>query len=143
MRSSSSRSHTSSFVTLRVKTGEVTLQRESIESLTTLAASEAVRARRGSRPGSVRLRNRNRLRGQVVETREDTVILQVDSNRVVVPIAEVQEVTHGRARRPVQVSEAIRIESEPWFKRLVEEGMGAGEAAAHQAPQATRARPEK
>ena len=133
----------SSFVTLRVKTGEVTLQRESIESLTTLAASEAVRARRGSRPGSVRLRNRNRLRGQVVETREDTVILQVDSNRVVVPIAEVQEVTHGRARRPVQVSEAIRIESEPWFKRLVEEGMGAGEAAAHQAPQATRARPEK
>ena len=133
----------SSFVTLRVKTGEVTLARKSIQSLTTLAASEAARTNKDVKPGSVRLRNRNRLRGQLVETRKDAVIVQVDSSRVVVPIAEVQEVSRGGAKRPVKMGERIRIESDPWFKRLVEGGLGGSESAASRAPAPTKARPEK
>ncbi|MCA8956386.1 MAG: hypothetical protein KDC87_09940 [Planctomycetes bacterium] len=108
-----------SYVTLRLETGEITLARAGIRTLTTLAAGEAQEWRRAVATGILRLRNNNRLNGQIVETRDDAVVLQLNANRVVVPRTAIEEVSEGR-RKGIQFADGEELDQDSWFKNLVE-----------------------
>ncbi len=109
------------FVTLRLDRGEVTLPLADIRVLTHLAFDEYQSLRRQGKAGYIYLRNNNRLGGLIVAQRDDSVILQVQSNRVIIPRSAIEHITENEIQKTVQFSEDDSLEDDDWVRRLVEE----------------------
>ncbi|MEE2886748.1 MAG: hypothetical protein VX951_04895 [Planctomycetota bacterium] len=133
----------SSFVTLRIKSGEITLARESIRSLTNVNSGAAEHSAKNMKAGSLRLRNSNWLEGEIVETGNESVIVQLNSNRIVVPLSDVEEVIEGRAKNSVQMADSMRVERDQWFRKLVEDQMQNKTKASHPVTESVSASPRK
>jgi hypothetical protein len=120
----------STFVTLRTTTGEITFARDTLLSLRPLGLSSGKPTQPSMVGSYVRLRNRNRLSGLIVETRKDVVVLQVQSNQVLVPRTEIHAVIHGDSDSPVQIREFVHVDQDEWFRKLVERGIEQEDRAA-------------
>lgn len=113
----------SSFVTLRTESGEITFARARLVSLRPVGEASGKLTKPSMVGSYVRLRNHNRLSGLIVETREESVVLQVQSNQVVVPRTEIDTVIYGDPESPVQIRESVEVDQDEWFWKLVEGGI--------------------
>jgi hypothetical protein len=109
----------SSAITIRTAKGEITLLRSDLRALTTLADAEFEEWKGLASTGLVRLRNSNRLKGKIVEARDDAVILMVNSNRVIIPKSAIESVS-SEVQQGVNLDVQEEIESDDWFRQLVE-----------------------
>lgn len=108
-------------VTLRLERGEVSLPLADIRVLTHLAFDEFESLRKQGKDGFVYLRNNNRLGGVIVAQRDDSVILQVQSNRVIIPKSAIEHIQEVDKQKGVQFSEEDTLDQDDWVRRLVEE----------------------
>jgi hypothetical protein len=109
----------SAAVTIRTTKGEITLLRSDLRALTRLADAEFEEWKDLASTGLVRLRNSNRLKGKIVEARDDAVILMVNSNRVIIPKSAIESVSSD-LQQGVNLDVQEEIESDDWFRQLVE-----------------------
>jgi hypothetical protein len=106
----------SSFLTLDLTPGEITLAFDDLNALVPLA-SEEYREMQGAADGYVRLRNRNRLFGKVLNNSlADNVVLEVQKSQVVIPRATVEEVASS-GRSGVHVPQD---ENADWIKAILQ-----------------------
>ena len=108
------------FVTLTFGRGEVSLPLEDVRVLTHLARDEFKSLKNQGTAGSIYLRNNNRLRGIIVAQRDDSVILQVKSNRVMIPKSAIEHI-QTQPNDTVQFAEDDTVETDDWVRQLVEE----------------------
>jgi hypothetical protein len=86
----------SDYITLGLDRGEVTLAFDKLASLVPLASDEARELQQGT-AGFVKLRNNNKLFGQVIKRGlSDNVILEIQKNQVVIPSSAVEEIGDQR-----------------------------------------------
>ncbi len=115
-------------ITLRIDTGEVTLQVAGIARLTELGSSDYEDLQKVT-SGFVRLTNNNRLVGGILRhIADDHIVLEFRSNRVMVPKSEIGEVVHGEGDAAVRLD--TTREEDDWLSRLVERQLGTGTAPA-------------
>lgn len=106
------------FITLRVATGEVSLQRDSIVRLTGLGSSDYDELQKAT-SGFVRLTNNNRLVGGILESiADDHVILQTRSNRVMLPKSVVGEIIRTEGSTEVRIG--TTSEEDDWLRQISE-----------------------
>ena len=108
----------SSFVTLRMDVGEITLDRSELSALLPLMSSEYEEWKNVA-AGYIRLRNNNRLVGKVVEARNDSIVLMVNANRVIIPRSAIEEVSES-VGDTIQMDDSESLENDAWFRELVE-----------------------
>ena len=102
-------------VTLRVERGEVTLEFAALVRLGSVTSEDYSELMR-STPGLVRLTNDNQLMGSIVRGADGQVALQVESNRIIIPTGEIDEV--GDA-----VPGGVRVggaADDEWIEQLIE-----------------------
>jgi len=109
----------SSFITLRTKGGEVTLMRSDLRVFTALIDTEFESWKALASTGLVKLHNSNRLKGKIVEARDDAVVLMVNANRVIIPRSAIESVT-TQSKKVVNFDAQEAVESDDWFRQLVE-----------------------
>ncbi len=109
----------SSFITLRTKGGEVTLMRSDLRVFTALIDTEFESWKAPASTGLVKLHNSNRLKGKIVEARDDAVVLMVNANRVIIPRSAIECVT-TQSKKDVNLDTQEAVESDDWFRQLVE-----------------------
>ena len=102
-------------VTLRVKKGEVTLPFAELEKLGAINSEEYMNLMR-TKPGLVKLTNDNRLAGSIIRTPDGRLALQVESQRIIIPDAEIEEISSSMPQG-VRVGEDSDDE---WVTRLIE-----------------------
>ena len=113
-------------VTLRVATGEVTLPREELVSLSRLGSADHESLQQVT-PGSVRLHNNSRFIGGIRSSEADGhVVLEDRGNRVVLPASAVGEIVENDARGRVRLK--TTTEEDGWLKEVAERELGAGRA---------------
>jgi hypothetical protein len=108
-----------SFITLRTKGGEVTLMRSDLRVFTALIDTEFEAWKALASTGLVKLHNSNRLKGKIVEARDDAVVLMVNANRVIIPRSAIESVT-TQSKKVVNFDAQEAVESDDWFRQLVE-----------------------
>ncbi|MBM4060620.1 MAG: hypothetical protein FJ265_05925 [Planctomycetes bacterium] len=122
-------------ITLRVGTGEVTLQVASLAKLTELGSADYEELQKVS-SGFVRLTNNNRLVGSILSSiADDHIVLEFRSNRVMLPKSAVGEVVPGESEATVRLG--TTREEEDWLRQLVERQLGTGAAPIEARPGAT------
>ena len=110
-------------MTLNVLGGEVTLGRKDVRVLTSLGKQDYDKLRSGGKAGYVYLRNNNRLRGIIVATRDDSITLEVASNRVIIPRSAIEQIrtTSTTTTKQVTFAEDDAADSEQeWLKRMID-----------------------
>jgi hypothetical protein len=106
----------SSFLTLDLTPGEITIAFDELNAIVPLA-SEEYRAMQGSADGFVKLTNRNKLFGKILtNSLADNVVLEVQQNHVVIPRASIEEVG-SQTKTSVQV---MQDEDADWIKAMLE-----------------------
>jgi len=125
-----------SFVTLRLKQGEISLDRKSIARFAELGSAD-YDALQKMTSGFVRLTNNNRLVGGILQSiADDHVVLETRSNRVMLPKSAVEEIV------PVNSEVGVRIgttqEEDEWLRKLSDQQLrGAKSGAAEPKPTPT------
>ena len=102
-------------VTLRVERGEVTLKFGALVRLGSVTSEDYSELMR-STPGLVRLTNDNQLMGSIVRGADGQVALQVESNRIIIPTGEIDEVDDA-------VPGGVRVggaADDEWIEQLIE-----------------------
>lgn len=111
-------------ITLRVATGEVTLPRDAVAQLTRLGSAEYEELQRATQ-GSVRLTNNQRLVGGILtRIADDHVVLEVRSNRVMLPKDSVGQILSGDDRREVRLG--TTSEEDHWLRTIAARELGTG-----------------
>lgn len=124
-------------ITLRVATGEVTLPRDAVAQLTRLGSAEYEELQRATQ-GSVRLTNNQRLVGGILtRIADDHVVLEVRSNRVMLPKASVGQILSGDDGRDVRLG--TTSEEDHWLRTIAARELGTGRGL--EAPSETAASP--
>lgn len=103
-------------VTLRVQRGEVTFHFESLEALGRVDSEDYAELMRTT-PSLVRLANQNQLTGSIVSGPDGRVSLQVETSRIVIPSAEINNVIDA-VPNDVRVDGA---EDGGWIEQLIEQ----------------------
>ncbi|MCC6670821.1 MAG: hypothetical protein IT458_07165 [Planctomycetes bacterium] len=105
-------------ITLRLEKGEVTLAMGDLSRLVPLGTAEFNELRSASK-GFVRLTNRNRIVGSILgSVQDDHVIVDIQSNRVLIPRHEIEEIGNVG-----QANLAFPEEDDGWLQKLVERRM--------------------
>lgn len=111
-------------LTLKVDTGEVTLQVAALAKLTELGSADYAELQRVT-SGFVRLTNNNRLVGGILSgIADDHVVLEFRSNRVMLPRSAVGQVVSGESDAAVRLD--TTREEDDWLRHLVERQVGNG-----------------
>ena len=111
-------------ITLRVATGEVTLPRDAVAQLTRLGSAEYEELQRATQ-GSVRLTNNQRLVGGILtRIADDHVVLEVRSNRVMLPKDSVGQILSGDDGREVRLG--TTSEEDHWLRTIAARELGTG-----------------
>ena len=106
----------SSFLTLDLTPGEITIAFDDLNAIVPLA-SEEYRAMHGSADGFVKLTNRNKLFGKILtNSLADNVVLEVQQNHVVIPRHTIEEVGN-QTKASVQV---MQDEDADWIKAMLQ-----------------------
>jgi hypothetical protein len=106
----------SSFLTLDLTPGEVTIAFDDLNAIVPLA-SEEYRMMQGSAEGFVKLTNRNKLFGKILtNSLADNVVLEVQQSHVVIPRASIEEVGQ-QVKTSVQV---LQDEDGDWIKAILQ-----------------------
>jgi hypothetical protein len=114
-------------ITLRVDSGEVTLQVGAIARLTALGSSDYEELQKVT-SGFVRLTNNNRLVGGILRgIADDHIILEYRSNRVMLPKTAVGEVVESAGDSGVRLD--TTREEDDWLRELAERQLGSGRGA--------------
>jgi len=105
-------------ITLSVKQGEVFLAREEIKRVTTLDSRDYADLQRATQ-GFLKLSNDNRLVGEILQSvGDDHYVIQMHSDRIVVPRSAVQQVVER------QGAEGVRFgtvgDEEQWLRGVAE-----------------------
>lgn len=109
-------------ITLRVATGEVTLPRDDVAQFTRLGSSEYEELQRATQ-GSVRLTNNQRLVGGILtRIADDHVVLELRSNRVMLPREAIGEIVSGGDERDVRLG--TTSEEDSWLRGIAERELG-------------------
>jgi hypothetical protein len=105
-------------ITLRIGTGEITLDTGSIAKLTALGSAEYEELQKVT-SGFIRLTNNNRLVGSILSgIADDHVILEVRSNRVMLPKSAIGEVVEGANESNVRID--TTREEDDWLRQMAE-----------------------
>ncbi|MCR9248305.1 MAG: hypothetical protein NXI31_25025 [bacterium] len=116
------------FLTLRLRDGEISLARDSIVKLTGLGSADFEELQRAT-SGFIRLTNNNRLVGSILEgIRDDHVILQTRSNRVMLPKSVVGKIVEQANESGVRIG--TTNEEDAWLRRLSEQQLKGGDLRA-------------
>ncbi len=114
----------SSFLTLDLTPGEITIAFDDLNAIVPLA-SEEYRAMQGSADGFVKLTNRNKLFGKILtNSLADNVVLEVQQNHVIIPRHTIEEVGN-QTRTSVQV---MQDEDADWIKAMLQRQTPPGKA---------------
>jgi hypothetical protein len=109
-------------ITLRLSSGEVTLANADIAQITRLGSADYEELKKATK-GFVRLTNNNRLVGGILgNITDDHVVLEVRSNRVMLPSSLVGEVVSGDGANVVRLG--TTKEEEKWVRSLAERELG-------------------
>ena len=109
-------------ITLRVATGEVTLPRDAVARFTRLGSSEYEKLQRATE-GSVLLTNNYRLEGGILTQRaDDHVVLEVRSNRVMLPEDSVGQIVNGAGGSDVRLG--TTAEEDLWLRSIAARKLG-------------------
>ena len=122
-------------MTLRVDTGEVTLERHELAQLTQLGSQDFEQLQRVTK-GFVRLTNNNRLVGGILsKIADDHVVLEFRKNRVMLPKSAIGEIVSGESEeRTVRLD--TTDEEESWVRELARRELGTGRGADPTRPEA-------
>jgi hypothetical protein len=121
----------SSFLTLDLAPGEITLAFDALNAIVPLA-SEEYRLMHGSAEGFVRLTNRNKLFGKILtNSLADNVVLEVQQSQVVIPRETIEEVG-AHTRSTVHV---LEDNDSDWIKTLLQRQAGKSSGVSAPAPQ--------
>jgi hypothetical protein len=124
------KSANASRLTLRLTSGEVTLPMNDVEQVAALGSSE-YEALQKATTGFIRLSNSNRLVGKILRTvNDDNVVLQMKSDRIIVPRAEIGEIV-DQADQSLKFSSAA--DEDQWLRMLAERQLQLDDAARKQA----------
>ena len=122
-------------ITLRVGTGEVTLQTAAIAKLTELGSADYDELQKVT-SGFVRLTNNNRLVGGILSgIADDHIVLEFRSNRVMLPKSAIGEVVEGDDDATVRLR--TTREEDDWLRQLAERQLGTGAAPIEAKPKPT------
>ena len=122
-------------ITLRVGTGEVTLQTAAIAKLTELGSADYDELQKVT-SGFVRLTNNNRLVGGILSgIADDHIVLEFRSNRVMLPKSAIGEVVEGDDDATVRLR--TTREEDDWLRQLAERQLGTGTAPIEAKPKPT------
>ena len=102
-------------LTLRMEKGEITLGLADLKALFPIASTEFQELKKVQQ-GFVRLTNRNRLHGAILQTQDDHVVLEMKSNRIVIPRQEIEELGQEK-RTGVHLADE---EDDSWVTRLLD-----------------------
>ena len=112
-------------ITLRVATGELTIEKTEIAKITPLGADEYEQLQEASK-GFVRLNNNNRLIGGILSRiADDHVVLEFRKNRVMLPKSEIGEIVSGD-RKGDDVRLGTTDEEDRWVRNLAKRQLGTG-----------------
>lgn len=115
-------------ITLRVETGEVTLDTAEIAQLTRLGTNDYDELQKATK-GFVRLTNNNRLVGGILSRiADDHIVLEFRSNRVMLPKSVVGEIVSGKEDNG-KVRLGTTSEEDNWVRSLAERQLGTGQGA--------------
>jgi hypothetical protein len=120
-------------ITLSVKQGEVFLAREEIKRVTTLDSRDYADLQRATQ-GFLKLSNDNRLVGEILQSvGDDHYVIQMHSDRIVVPRSAVQQVVER------QGAEGVRFgtvgDEEQWLRGVAERQLESQRVGGKQATQ--------
>lgn len=111
-------------ITLRVATGEVTLPRAAVATFTRLGSAEYEELQRVTE-GAVRLTNNQRLVGGILSrVADDHVVLEVRSNRVMLPRDSVGQIVNSAAGSDVRLG--TTQEEDRWLRSIAARELGTG-----------------
>ena len=114
-------------ITLRVETGEVTLDVGEIAQLTRLGSADYDQLQKVTK-GFVRLTNNNRLVGGILsQIADDHVVLEFRSNRVMLPKSLIGEIVSGDEDQSVRLG--TTQEEDSWLRKIAERELGGGQGA--------------
>jgi hypothetical protein len=121
---------------LKVDTGEITLARGEIEKITTLDSAEYAALQKAT-SGFIRLNNQNRLAGSILKSVvDDNYVLQMRSDRIVVPRSVVDRVVESGDSGALRFGEGV--DEEEWLRDLAARQLRAMATGERQgAPRAT------
>ncbi len=112
-------------ITLRVATGELTIEKSEIAQITPLGADEYEQLQQASK-GFVRLTNNNRLIGGILSRiADDHVVLEFRKNRVMLPKSEIGEIVSGDSQGN-DVRLGTTDEEDSWVRNLAKRQLGTG-----------------
>lgn len=112
-------------ITLRIDTGEVTLQAAAIQRLTQLGSADYEQLQQVT-SGFIRLTNNNRLVGGILSgIADDHIVLEFRSNRVMLPKSVIGEIVSGQGEDDVRLD--TTREEDDWLRQMSERQLGTGQ----------------